>query len=41
MEGVKALFCDTSFFYAALDKRDRDHAEANKLAQSIQEKQIP
>jgi len=40
MEGVKALFCDTSFFYAALDKRDRDHLKANELSQSIQEKQI-
>lgn len=40
MEGVKALFCDTSFFYAALDKRDRDHPKANELSQSIQEKQI-
>lgn len=41
MEGVKALFCDTSFFYAALDKQDRDHPAASKLAQSIQERQIP
>ena len=38
---MKALFCDTSFFYAALDKRDRDHPTARKLAQSIQEQQIP
>lgn len=39
--GLKGLFCDTSFFYAALDKRDRDHPEAIKLAHSIQKKQIP
>ena len=41
VERVKALFCDTSFFYAALDKRDREHSKARKLAQAIQEKQIP
>lgn len=39
--GLKGLFCHTSFFYAALDKRDRDHLEAIKLAKSIQKKQIP
>lgn len=41
MEGIKALFCDTSFFYALLDKRDRDHPAAGKLARSIQKRAIP
>jgi predicted nucleic acid-binding protein len=41
VERIKALFCDTSFFYAALDKRDREHSRAKTLAQAIQEKQIP
>lgn len=36
-----ALFCDTSFFYATLDSRDRDHPLAKELSKSIQEKQIP
>jgi predicted nucleic acid-binding protein len=38
---VRALFCDTSFFYAALDSRDRDHLPAKELSKSIQERQIP
>jgi len=38
---ARALFCDTSFFYAALDSRDRDHLLAKELSQAIQEKQIP
>jgi len=38
---TRALFCDTSFFYAALDPRDRDHPLAKELSQSVQEKQIP
>lgn len=38
---IRALFCDTSFFYAALDSRDRDHPLAKKLSKSIQEKQVP
>lgn len=41
MKRIKALFCDTSFFYAALDKRDREHSKARNLVQAIQEKQIP
>lgn len=41
MQGIKHLFVDTSFFYAVLDKRDRDHPAANRLAQFIQERQIP
>lgn len=36
-----ALFGDTSFFYATLDRRDRDHPAAEALAQSVQERQIP
>jgi len=41
MEGIKHLFSDTSFFYAVLDKHDRDHPAASRLAQFIQERQIP
>lgn len=41
MQGIKHLFGDTSFFYAVLDKRDRDHSAASQLAQFIQERQIP
>jgi len=33
---VKSLFCDTSFFCALLDSRDRDHATAKGLAEGIQ-----
>lgn len=36
-----ALFCDTSFFYAVLDRRDRDHMKARKLAEGIQRRGIP
>jgi predicted nucleic acid-binding protein len=41
MQGIKHLFVDTSFFYAVLDKRDRDHEDASRLAQFVQSKQIP
>lgn len=40
-EGPAPLFCDTSFFYAALDKRDRDHLTARRLAEAIGGRQIP
>ena len=35
MEGISELFCDTSFFYASLDKRDVDHEQAISIAQMI------
>jgi len=38
---VRSLFCDTSFFYAALDARDRDHAAAKALADGVEQRQIP
>jgi len=41
MQAIKDLFGDTSFFYAALDKRDGDHLSASQLAEFIQERQIP
>lgn len=41
MQGFKHLFVDTSFFYAVLDRRDRDHLAASQLSQFIQEQQIP
>lgn len=37
---ISSLFCDTSFFYALLDRRDRDHDTAYRLGQAIQERQI-
>ncbi len=36
-----ACFCDTSFFYALLDRRDRDHPAARALAEWVQNKQVP
>ena len=41
MGQISHLFVDTSFFYAVMDKRDRDHSVANKMAEFIQERQIP
>ena len=41
MQRIKHLFADTSFFYAVLDRRDRDHLAASRLAQFVQERQIP
>lgn len=40
LEGVRFCFGDTSFFYASLDSRDRDHGEARELAAAIQERGI-
>lgn len=39
-EGTRTVFADTSFFYAALDRRDRDHGRACDFARSIQERDI-
>ncbi|HWQ70533.1 MAG TPA: PIN domain-containing protein [Patescibacteria group bacterium] len=39
-EGTRTVFADTSFFYAALDRRDRDHGRARDLAHSIQQQRI-
>ena len=36
-----ALFCDTSFFYACLDKRDHDHHVAKALAIWVEDQQVP
>ncbi len=36
-EGTQTVFADTSFFYATLDRRDRDHSRAKNLARQIQE----
>lgn len=41
MQGIEHLFADTSFFYAVLDRRDRDHKSAARLARFVQEEQIP
>lgn len=38
---ARGLFGDTSFFYATLDPRDRDHAEARALTEAIERRQIP
>jgi predicted nucleic acid-binding protein len=38
---LSALFADTSFFYALLDERDRDHEPALKLAEAVRRRQIP
>ena len=32
MAGLKRVFCDTSFFYAALDPKDVNHGTARELA---------
>jgi predicted nucleic acid-binding protein len=36
-----ACFCDTSFFYALLDRRDHDHPVAKALAAWVQDRQVP
>lgn len=40
LEGVRFCFADTSFFYAALDARDRDHRSARRLAAAIRSRGI-
>ena len=39
-EGIRTVFADTSFFYAALDRRDRNHGRAERLSRQIQEQGI-
>lgn len=39
-EGTQVVYADTSYFYAALDGRDRDHGRARVLARQIQEQSI-
>jgi predicted nucleic acid-binding protein len=36
-----ALFADTSFFYALLDRKDQDHRAAKALASWVQNQQVP
>ena len=38
---LRALFADTSFFYALLDGRDRDHEAALRLAEAVRRRRIP
>ncbi len=38
---MRQLFCDTSFFYALLDARDRDHPTATALARRIERNGTP
>ncbi len=40
MQAPKAIFCDTSFFYAALINTDADHIRAQKIAKSIARNKI-
>lgn len=40
LEGVRFCFADTSFFYATLDSRDRDHSAAKRLASLIRSRGI-
>jgi len=35
------VFCDTSFFYASLDRRDRDHLAAKSLVEWVEDHQVP
>lgn len=39
-EGTQIVYADTSYFYAALDRRDRDHDRARALARQIQEQGV-
>lgn len=41
MWAYPAVFCDTSFFYAALDRRDREHDAAQRLFSVIHKEQTP
>lgn len=37
---TRKVFCDTSFFYASLDKNDRDHVAARAMANWLKDKSI-
>ncbi|MDE2180340.1 MAG: type II toxin-antitoxin system VapC family toxin [candidate division NC10 bacterium] len=39
-EGTQVVYADTSYFYATLDSRDRDHGRAQALAHQIQEQGV-
>jgi predicted nucleic acid-binding protein len=39
-DGTRILYADTSFFYAALDPRDRFHARARTLTREVEERGI-
>lgn len=39
-EGTQVVYADTSYFYAALDHRDRDHDRAQALARHVQERGV-
>ncbi len=39
-EGTRIVYADTSFFYAALDPRDRFHSRARALTRQIQDRDI-
>lgn len=34
-EGTQVVYADTSYFYAALDRRDRDRNRAQALARHV------
>lgn len=38
---LKAVFADTSLFYALLDARDPDHEAALRLAKGVERRQLP
>ncbi|MDP3112795.1 MAG: PIN domain-containing protein [Thermodesulfovibrionales bacterium] len=40
IESISKVFCDTSFFYAVLDKNDFDHERAISFAQWIKESHV-
>lgn len=40
IESISKVFCDTSFFYAVLDKNDFDHERAISFAQWIKENHV-
>ncbi|NCO83497.1 MAG: hypothetical protein COS28_03095 [Nitrospirae bacterium CG02_land_8_20_14_3_00_44_33] len=40
IESIGKVFCDTSFFYAALDENDFDHDRAISFAQWIKENSV-
>ena len=39
-EETRTVYADTSFFYAAIDRRDRNHARAEALSRGIREQSV-
>ena len=39
-EGTRTVYADTSFFYAAIDRRDRNHTRAEVLSREIREQSV-